>query len=341
METTTNTLKAKYEEYKLANPKKRIRDIAADLQVSEAELLATGLGETVTLLKKDFENILKQITGLGYVMALTRNEYCVSERKGVYQNISFTPHAGLVLGEDIDLRLFMQQWHFGFAVNENNRESLQFFDREGVAIHKIYLTDNSNKQAYDELINQYQDLENTEIETSPAKPVVHTELPDSDIEVAAFRQSWIGMQDSHEFFGLLRRYKINRIQALRLAPEGYAKKVNLQAFKTIAETCSAQQIPVMVFVGNKGCIQIHSGNITKLVPMGPWFNVLDPEFNLHLREDAIAEVWHVVKPSTDGDVNSIEIYDAGGEMIVQVFGKRKPGIPELTKWRDLVNSVCK
>lgn len=341
METTTSTLKLKYEEYKLANPKKRIRDIAADLQVSEAELLATGLGETVILLKKDFENILKQITGLGYVMALTRNEYCVSERKGVYQNISFTPHAGLVLGEDIDLRLFMQQWHFGFAVNENNRESLQFFDHEGVAIHKIYLTDTSNKQAYDELVNQYRDLENTEIQTSPAKPAVHTELPDSDIEVAAFRQSWIGMQDSHEFFGLLRRYKINRIQALRLAPEGYAKKVNLQAFKTIAETCSAQQIPVMVFVGNKGCIQIHSGNITKLVPMGPWFNVLDPEFNLHLREDAIAEVWHVVKPSTDGDVNSIEIYDAAGEMIVQIFGKRKPGIPELTEWRDLVNSVCK
>ncbi|MDN5288807.1 MAG: heme transporter [Mucilaginibacter sp.] len=341
METTTSTLKLKYEEYKLANPKKRIRDIAADLQVSEAELLATGLGETVTLLKKDLENILKQVKSLGYVMALTRNEYCVSERKGVYENISFSPHAGLVLGEDIDLRLFMQQWQFAFAVKENGRESLQFFDQEGVAIHKIYLTDNSNKQAYDELISQYQDLENNGIQISPAKPSVHTELPDTDIEVAAFRQSWVSMQDSHEFFGLLRRYKINRIQALRLAPEGYAKKVDLQAFKSIAETCSAQQIPVMVFVGNKGCIQIHSGNITKLVPMGPWFNVLDPEFNLHLREDAIAEVWHVVKPSTDGDVNSIEIYDANGEMIVQVFGKRKPGIPELTEWRELVNSVCK
>jgi putative hemin transport protein len=341
METTASTLKLKYEEYKLANPKKRIRDIAADLRVSEAELLATGLGETVTLLKKDFENILKQVKSLGYVMALTRNEYCVSERKGVYENISFSPHAGLVLGEDIDLRLFMQQWQFGFAVKENGRESLQFFDQEGVAIHKIYLTDTSNKPAYDELVNQYQDLENTEIHVNPVKPSVYAELPDSDIEVAALRKSWTTMQDSHEFFGLLKRYKVSRTQALRLAPEGYAKKVDLQAFKTIAETCSAQQIPVMIFVGNKGCIQIHTGNITRLVPMGPWFNVLDPEFNLHLREDAITEVWHVVKPSTDGDVNSIEIYDPNGEMIVQLFGKRKPGIPELTQWRELVNTVCK
>ncbi|MBB6125987.1 hemin-degrading factor [Mucilaginibacter lappiensis] len=341
METLTNTLKTRYQEYKLANPKRRIREIADDLMVSEAELLATGLGETVTLLKKDFENILQQVNNLGYVMALTRNEYCVSERKGVYQNISFTPHAGLVLGEDIDLRLFLQQWHLGFAVKENGRESLQFFDKQGVAIHKIYLTDTSNKAAYDRLVLQFQDTDNHEIIVDTSEKPASAELPDTAIETVAFQDAWIAMKDSHEFFGLLRKFKLSRTQALRLAPAGYAKKVDLQSFQTIAETCSGQQIPVMIFVGNKGCIQIHSGNITKLVPMGPWFNVLDPEFNLHLREDFVAEVWHVIKPSTDGDVNSIELYDADGEMILQMFGKRKPGIPELTEWRELVNHTCK
>lgn len=341
METTTSTLKTRYEEYKLANPKKRIRDIAADLKVSEAELLATGFGETVTLLKKDFENILKQVNSLGYVMALTRNEYCVSERKGIYQNISFTPHAGLVLGEDIDLRLFLQQWHFGFSVKENGRESLQFFDQQGTAIHKIYLTDNSDKAAYEKLVSQFEDVENQEISVNPQQSSPIAQLPDAAIETVAFQDAWKAMQDSHEFFGLLRKFKLSRTQALRLAPAGYAKKVDLQTFKTIAETCSAQQIPVMIFVGNKGCIQIHSGNITKLVPMGPWFNVLDPEFNLHLREDMVAEAWHVIKPSTDGDVNSIELYDVDGEMILQMFGKRKPGIPELTEWRELVNNTSK
>ena len=47
----------------------------------------------------------------------------------------------------------------------------------------------------------------------------------------------------------------------------------------------------MVFVGNRGCIQIHSGTVTKLVEAGPWFNVFDSQFNLHLREDKIAEIW--------------------------------------------------
>ena len=44
---------------------------------------------------------------LGYVMALTRNDYCVHERKGVYDNITFYEGAhnmGVALNPDIDLR---------------------------------------------------------------------------------------------------------------------------------------------------------------------------------------------------------------------------------------------
>jgi hypothetical protein len=46
-----------------------------------------------------------------------------------------------------------------------------------------------------------------------------------------------------------------------------------------------QAMPVMIFVGNMGCIQIHGGPVEKIVPMGPWINVMDPRFNLHLRAD--------------------------------------------------------
>jgi putative hemin transport protein len=137
----------------------------------------------------------------------------------------------------------------------------------------------------------------------------------------------------------LRKFKVSRTQALRLAPYGFARELNVEAFKEACEMCAQNQVPVMIFVPNSGCIQIHSGNITKLVAMGPWYNVLDPEFNLHLREDAIATTWHVTKPSTDGDVNSIELFDANGEMILQIFGKRKPGVPELAEWRSLINGL--
>ena len=95
----------------------------------------------------------------------------------------------------------------------------------------------------------------------------------------------------------------------------------------------------MFFVGNKGAIQIYSGGIQKVVDARGWLNVLDPSFNLHLKEDLIAKSFLVRKPTKDGDVNSIEVFDERGELIVQCFGVRKPGQQESEAWRSHVSSL--
>jgi putative hemin transport protein len=96
---------------------------------------------------------------------------------------------------------------------------------------------------------------------------------------------------------------------------------------------------VMVFGGNPGGIQIHTGPVAKVVVMGPWLNVLDPGFNLHLREDHIASAWLVRKPTSDGLVTSLELFDAAGDTIAMLFGERKPGHAELCAWRELVDGL--
>jgi putative hemin transport protein len=73
--------------------------------------------------------------------------------------------------------------------------------------------------------------------------------------------------------------------------------------------------------------------------VGEWLNVLDPEFNLHLRDDKVAEVWKVEKPTTDGIVTSVELFDARAERMATFFGVRKPGQPELEAWRGLVSNL--
>jgi putative hemin transport protein len=96
----------------------------------------------------------------------------------------------------------------------------------------------------------------------------------------------------------------------------------------------------MVFVGNHGMIQIHTGPVVRIVPTGPWINVLDPDFNLHLREDAVAEAWLVRKPTRDGVVTSVELLDARGGLIATFFGARKPGKPEDPRWRALADGLA-
>lgn len=343
METQTITLKERWDELKAENPI-RIRNAAEKLNVSEAELLVTLTGSSVTRLTPDFPAILGEVEKLGYVMALTRNDDVVHERKGVYQNASFGPHASLFVGADIDLRIFLMHWAFAFAVEEGTgdkkRVSIQFFGKNGVAMHKIYLTDKSNTEAFDTIVNTFKsEDQSTEISVvDTTKEVV--ELADEEIDQKGFQEGWVNLKDTHAFFGLTRKYKVSRTQALRLAPAGnYAVKVNNNALRELFTTVAEAETPIMVFVGNTGIIQIHTGPVKKLVDHGEWYNVLDPEFNLHLKEAAITESWIVRKPTEDGVVTSLELFNEKKESIATIFGKRKPGIPELTEWQEAIQKV--
>lgn len=342
MTNTTQTLKQKWDSLKSEQPHIRIRNAASALGVSEAELVATQCGESVTRLNPDFKEILAQVEKLGYVMALTRNDAVVHERKGTYLNAELNnDHVGLFVGEDIDLRIFFKYWAHAFAVTEmakdKPRYSLQFFAKDGEAIHKIYLTEKSDANAYLDLVKQFKNADQSQQINVEAIPASMFNTPDAEVDVKAFQSDWENLKDTHHFFGLLAKYKLDRTQALRLAPAGnYAVKVSNDALRRIFTEVAEKQLPIMVFVGNKSMIQIHTGPVKKLVDMEDWFNVLDPEFNMHLKESAIAESWVVRKPTEDGVVTALECFDKEGNQIVQVFGKRKPGIPEIEDWRTVV-----
>ncbi|WP_028298313.1 hemin-degrading factor [Olivibacter sitiensis] len=329
------SLKERYEHFKAENPKVRIRDAAKQLGVSEAELVAL----TAIRLQDDIEAILKDIPQLGYVMALTRNDYAVHERKGEYRKVAINGGIGLVVNPDIDLRLFLGVWKYVFAVSENERQSIQFFGKEGDAIHKVYLQEESNTAAYDELVARYKSPVQGLAPIEEHYPEREEELPDSEIDVKSFQDAWVALQDTHDFHAMLKAHHVKRTQAMRLAPKGYVTEISVAQVKQIMELAAAKEVEIMVFIGNRGCIQIHTGQVNRLLQTGPWFNVLDPTFNMHLREDAIAHAWMVRKPTKDGVVTSIECYDALGDTIVQFFGKRKPGIPELAAWREIVEEV--
>mgnify|MGYP001357902542 CR=1 FL=1 len=108
-----------------------------------------------------------------------------------------------------------------------------------------------------------------------------------------------------------------------MAGAPYVAPLATNSVTMLLEQAAEKAVPVMIFVGNAGCIQIHGGPIEKVVPMGPWINVMDPRFNLHLRADRLAEVYRVWKPTRTGDVFSIEGFAEDGELILQVFGYRK------------------
>ena len=66
----TTQLETRWKELLSRDPRLRIRNAAARLGVSEAELLATRCGETVRRLRPEIREILQELPSLGRVMAL-------------------------------------------------------------------------------------------------------------------------------------------------------------------------------------------------------------------------------------------------------------------------------
>lgn len=80
----------------------------------------------------------------------------------------------------------------------------------------------------------------------------------------------------------------------------FACKVSNSALAQILESAQQDGNEIMVFVGNRGCVQIFTGVVEKVVPMKGWLNIFNPTFTLHLLEESIAETWVTRKPASDG-----------------------------------------
>jgi putative hemin transport protein len=328
--------------YRLDNSRLRERDIAANLGVSEAALVAAECDLSAVRIDANPNRLLERAPELGEVMALSRNDSAVHEKIGVYENVQIGDATSLTLGENIDLRIFNRVWAHAFAVTKNDgenvRRSLQYFDKAGEAIHKIHLRPASDLAAYEKIVADFRLDDQGQAFVAQA----FTQLPsgrEEGFDVAELRDAWAGMTDTHDFFGMLKKLDIDRRAAVRAVGDDFAWRLADGVAEEFLMKSAETQMNLMCFVANRGIVQIHTGPITNVQAMGPWLNIMDPTFHLHLRADHITEAWAVRKPTKDGHVTSLEAYGADGEMIIQFFGKRKEGNVEMAEWRTLVEGL--
>lgn len=351
IESKSTSLRDAWRGIQQAKPGIRIREAAKELGASEAELLATKVGADVVRLQGPWPALLQSFKTLGKVMSLTRNDTCILEHKGPFQEIDIMGEGARAMATvigPIETRVFFQAWHVAFAVTEEKSDrvlkSIQVFDKSGEAVTKIYLQEKSNEEAYKKIIDDFRSPDQSpEVDVEPS---VAEELS-GPTDPAAFLNDWRELKDTHDFFGMLRRHKVDRYRALELASGQFTYPVDaLLTPKQILDTASAAKLPIMIFAGNRGNLQIHQGKVRTIRVLqrghaGPehWLNILDPDFNMHMRMDFVHTAWVVKKPTADGEVTSVELFDKSKNMIAQFFGLRKPGIPEREEWRQLVKTL--
>ena len=332
---------AQWLELKEQNPGKYARDIATLMGIAEAELTWHRVGHDAWRLQGEIRDIIAALESVGETKCICRNEYAVHEQVGAFTHQQLGDHAGLVLNpRALDLRLFLSQWASFFHLRETGprgeRQSIQFFDRQGDALLKVYTTDRTDMTAWGDLLARYIHADNPPLALTAAETPAQTDV---SVEGSVVDKAWREMTDVHQFFGLLKRHSLSRQQAFRLVGDDLACQVDNSALAHLLGAAQQDNNEIMIFVGNRGCVQIFTGQIEKLTPMKGWLNIFNSTFTLHLRDDTIAESWVTRKPTSDGFVTSLELFAADGTQIAQLYGQRTEGEPEQTQWRLQVESL--
>lgn len=337
-------LRSQWITYKAEHPRARTLDIAKALAVTEGELLASRIGDGAVRLRPDYKALVEGLKSVGRVMCLTRNHAVVHERYGEFLTVQANGPVGGVYGPDIDLRLFMSRWSLAIAAPVETRtgalDSIQIFDKHGTAAIKIYRDSKGDPDAWDSLVDSLTDTDQAPgWKAEPAAPP-ESVRPDTEVDAEALRAAWDALTDTHDFFGMLRAHSVSREQALRLAGPERATPLHIDALESVLNEIARRETVCMVFVGSPGCVQIHSGKLHKIAWSGSWLNVLDPDFNLHIDTSHVESAWLVRKPTDNGPVHSLEVYDGSGALLVQIFGKRTEGESQAESWHELLDDVA-
>lgn len=331
---------------KKENAKMRERDLAKQLGISEAEYLEAWIGHGVERLNVDLGTFFPMLKDAGEVMALSRNESAVHEKIGTYEGFSSNKHASIVLGPQIDLRIFGKHWVHGYHVTKQldsgaTQRSFQFFDATGTAVHKVFARAETDLEQWDKI----RETLATNAPSTPVFKLLETKASGpssiSNDALAGLQTDWAALQDTHSFQAMLRKHKLPRLDAIRLVGEKFTTQLAGDSLELLFNRLPDDNLPVMIFVRNVGILQIHSGPITNIKSMGPWLNVLDDGFHLHLRLDQIASTWLVRKPTKRGDIFSIEAFDAAGNQIILINGYRREGDDNdlVAIWDQIVTSL--
>ena len=164
----------------------RIKDAADILNVSEAELLSTTIGEKSDFLRvPNWLQLFKEIVSLGPMMYLVRNDYAVHEMTIPIDNVQQKTGVILLWNKDEYVKIIDSCIKYAFYTSGiargNKIYSIQMFDSLGRAILKIYLK-NDKLEKFKEIKNQYKTDYDYELQKIDKRDSSRTDWNKSDQE---------------------------------------------------------------------------------------------------------------------------------------------------------------
>ena len=247
------------------NKKIRIRDAADQLGCSEADLLSTEVGDTVSFLNvEDINTLFADILSTDRIMLLVRNDSVVHEKTINTEDINIIDGSFIDISKqhpvlEYDLASFQYSF-FQKKIHANKiLSSFQFFNQIGDSVLKIY-SKNVSDSAFDPIVSKYMTEYGYEVQSREyidKKPSINNN------SVCLYFNDNVASYDCNK----------------HILPSSSLRK--------ILNKSSEKKIAIQVHCLGLSAVQYHIDRVDKIVDYGPWLNVIDNNFNLHVLESEI------------------------------------------------------
>lgn len=276
---------------------------------------------------------VQALAQLGPVATVTRHAACVLQTEGA-AGTTLPDAAGRVQVYAVEEMAALGPQH-----------SLHFFDAWGRAVHQILAGPDTPAEAWAALVQAFEAPAAPPAAALPSFVLPAVERADARIDVAAFRRAWAGLRSTADHLTLLQAHGVSRTQALRLAETRFAQPVDAGCARELLCAAAGSGLPVTLYAGDASgqsspCAhQSAPARLRRVEPVGPWLQVHGEQLRLQLREDLIVQRWVVRRPTCDGLVTSLELFDAQGRAVLSIGGAPGPGRPEPCGWRVIVERL--
>ncbi len=258
-----NKLKSEWKKFRSENKNIRIRDAASKMGVSEAEILSTEIGDSVSYLSiSDFSLFLKDILCVDKLMILIRSKIVVHENIIESKNVKLTENQIVDINGLIVLDFDSSHFKYAFFQNKLHAKrqlrSFQIFNKKGDAVVKIYLK-SKDIDIFDNIALKYESKYNYELQSGVNVNHLIQEHPNIVF-----------------YFD-----KNNSIPEII--------EVSNQSLRVLLDAASNIKLPIQIHGLGVGSVQYHRDIVKNIVDYGPWVNVIDKKFNLHVLESEISK----------------------------------------------------
>lgn len=174
------------------------------------------------------------------------------------------------------------------------------------------------------------------------RAILHPELRPSALSAeacSAFLDDWGALEGPHAFPDLLKRWGVQRQDALRMAEGRFTEPASRTAAVHLLELAHHRRIPISIVVGNPGGVQVQRGRVTGLWTRAQWLQAEGVNHAFSLDRSAIAKAWVVTLPSEEGPVHRLELYGADGDLVAQFADPKAAFGLERAAWRILLRDL--